>query len=219
MVIDVQDQPLPSAIRAGGLSAAIAAPYPREAQHLESGAETDRQWSSDMAAAQAGDSVAYAGLLRAIVPFLRMVIRRQHVPGDEVDDIVQDTLLSIHRVRHTYDPSRPLLPWLAAIAQRRAFDGRRRRARVDTLEVAAPELLETFPDLSANNKIEANDEHSWLRRAVATLTPKQREAVELVKLRGLSVAEAASMSGQSQGAIKVNVHRALQALRSLYKGS
>jgi RNA polymerase sigma factor (sigma-70 family) len=185
---------------------------------LASGAETDREWSSDMAAAQAGDGVAYARLLRAIVPFLRMVIRRQHLSGDHVDDIVQDTLLSIHRVRHTYDPSRPLLPWLAAIAQRRALDGRRRRVRVEALEVAAPELLETFPDLSANNKIEANDEHSWLRRAVATLTPKQREAVELVKLRGLSVAEAASMSGQSQGAIKVNVHRALQALRSFYKG-
>jgi RNA polymerase sigma-70 factor (ECF subfamily) len=172
-----------------------------------------------MAAAQAGDGVAYARLLRAIVPFLRTVIRRQHVPGDQVDDIVQDTLLSIHRVRHTYDTSRPLLPWLAAIAQRRALDGRRRRARVETLEMAAPELLETFPDLSANNKIEANDEHRWLRRAVATMTPKQREAVELVKLRGLSVAEAASTSGQSQGAIKVNVHRALQVLRSLYKGS
>ena len=219
MAIDVHDQPLPSAIRAGGSIAAIAAPYPREARHLASRAETDRQWSADMAAAQAGDGVAYARLLCAIVPFLRTVIRRQHVPGDQVDDIVQDTLLSIHRVRHTYDPSRPLLPWLAAIAQRRALDGRRRRARVETLEMAAPELLETLPDLSANNKIEANDEHRWLRRAVATLTPKQREAVELVKLRGLSVAEAASTSGQSQGAIKVNVHRALQVLRSLYKGS
>ncbi len=123
------------------------------------------------------------------------MIQRQHVPGDQVDDIVQDTLLSIYLVRHTYDPSRPLSPWLAAIAQRRALDSRRRRARIETLEVAAPELLVTFPDPSANNQVEINDEHGWLRRAVRTLTPKQRVAIELAKLHGLSVADSASMSG------------------------
>lgn len=218
-MIGLPDETPPVAAFGERMHATVAAPYSSGVRHSEFGPETDRGWSSDMLAAQAGDSVAYARLLRAIVPFLRMVIRRQHVPGDQVDDILQETLLSIHRVRHTYDPSRPILPWLAAIAQRRALDARRRRARVETREVAAPELLETFPDPSANNRIEANDERSWLRRAVATLTPKQREAVELVKLRGLSVVEASSMSGQSQGAIKVNVHRALQALRSLYKGS
>ena len=202
-----------------GLHAATAAPYSMGDRRLKSSSETEREWSSDMAAAQAGDGTAYAKLLRAVVPFLRMVIRRQHVPADQVDDIVQDALLSIHRVRHTYDPSRPLMPWLAAIAQRRALDGRRRRVRVETFEVAAPELLETFPDLSANNQVEVNDEHNWLRRSVKNLTPKQRVAVELVKLRGLSVAEAASTSGQSPGAIKVNVHRALQVLRAFYKGS
>jgi len=202
-----------------GLRATGTAPYSMGDRRLKSSSETEREWSSDMAAAQAGDGTAYARLLRAVVPFLRMVIRRQHMPADQVDDIVQDALLSIHRVRHTYDPSRPLMPWLAAIAQRRALDGRRRRVRVETFEVAAPELLETFPDLSANNQVEVNDEHNWLRRSVKNLTPKQRVAVELVKLRGLSVAEAASTSGQSPGAIKVNVHRALQVLRAFYKGS
>jgi RNA polymerase sigma-70 factor, ECF subfamily len=172
-----------------------------------------------MAAAQTGDSAAYAKLLRAIAPFLRLVIRRQRVPGDQVDDIVQETLLSIHRVRHTYDPARPLIPWLAAIARRRAIDGRRRSARIEAWEVAAPDLLETFPDLLANSRIDMDDEYGWLRRAVAELTPKQRVAVELVKLRGLSVAEAAALSGQSPGAIKVNVHRALRVLRTLYQGS
>ena len=170
-----------------GLRATGTAPYSMGDRRLKSSSETEREWSSDMAAAQAGDGTAYARLLRAVVPFLRMVIRRQHMPADQVDDIVQDALLSIHRVRHTYDPSRPLMPWLAAIAQRRALDGRRRRVRVETFEVAAPELLETFPDLSANNQVEVNDEHNWLRRSVKNLTPKQRVAVELVKLRGLSV--------------------------------
>jgi RNA polymerase sigma-70 factor (ECF subfamily) len=169
-----------------------------------------------MAAAQAGDAVAYGRLLRAIVPFLRVVIRHQRVPPNQVDDILQDTLLSIHRVRHTYDPARPLVPWLAAIARRRAIDGRRRSTRIEAWEAATPDLLETFPDLSANRWIEDGDEHGWLRRAIEELTPKQRVAVELVKLRGLSVAEAAALSGQSPGAIKVNVHRALRALRALW---
>jgi RNA polymerase sigma-70 factor (ECF subfamily) len=194
------------------LNDAFAAP------HIEPDLRTDQRWSLDMAAAQNGDAAAYARLLHGILPFLRAVIRRQHVPHDQIDDVVQDTLLSIHRVRHTYDPSRPLSPWLAAIARRRALDTRRRQARVETSELAAPELLVTLPDPSANNQVEMDEEHGWLKRAVGTLTPKQRVAVELVKLRGLSVAEAASTSGQSPGAIKVNVHRALLALRALYKG-
>jgi RNA polymerase sigma-70 factor, ECF subfamily len=187
------------------------------AKHVEPDPGTDQRWSLDMAAAQAGDAAAYARLLHGILPFLRAAIRRQHVPYDQIDDVVQDTLLSIHRVRHTYDPSRPLSPWLAAIARRRALDSRRRRARVETSELAEPELLVTLPDPLANNRIEMDEEHGWLRRAVGTLAPKQRVAVELVKLRGLSVAEAACTSRQSQGAIKVNVHRALQTLRALYK--
>lgn len=210
MSVEPRDQPA-SPVHPQKLNEAPAA------LRIEPDPGAERGWSLDMAAAQAGDAAAYARLLHAILPFLRTVIRRQHVPRDQVDDVVQDTLLSIHRVRHTYDPSRPLSPWLAAIAQRRALDSRRRRARVETLEVAAPELLVTFPDPTANNRVEMNDEHGWLRRAVRTLTPKQRVATELVKLHGLSVAEAAFMSGQSPAAIKVNVHRALQALRALYQ--
>lgn len=210
MSVELRDQAT-SPVQAQGLNEALAA------LRIEPDPGADRGWSLDMAAAQAGDAAAYTRLLHAILPFLRAVIRRQHVPRDQVDDIVQDTLLSIHRVRHTYDPSRPLSPWLAAIAQRRALDSRRRRARVETSEVAAPELFVTFPDPSANNEVEMNNEHGWLRRAARTLTLKQRVAIELVKLHGLSIAEAAFMSGQSPGAIKVNVHRALQALRALYK--
>lgn len=159
------------ASQAQGLNEALAA------LRIEPDPGADRGWSLDMAAAQAGDAAAYTRLLHAILPFLRAVIRRQHVPRDQVDDIVQDTLLSIHRVRHTYDPSRPLSPWLAAIAQRRALESRRRRARVETSEVAAPELLVTFPDPSANNEVEMNNEHGWLRRAARTLTLKQRVAI------------------------------------------
>jgi RNA polymerase sigma-70 factor (ECF subfamily) len=170
-----------------------------------------------MAAAQSGDAAAYERLLREILPFLRSLIRQRRVHPDHVEDIVQDVLLTIHRVRHTYDPARPLIPWLAAIAQRRAIDALRRSMRISTWEQVIPDQLETLPDPAANIQIDLDDRRQWLHRALGGLPRKQREAVELVKIRGLSVAEAAVVSGQSPGAIKVNVHRALRALRALFR--
>jgi RNA polymerase sigma-70 factor, ECF subfamily len=181
------------------------------------GEERDKRWSSEMAAAQSGDAAAYERLLRDILPFLRLVARRGRVPPDLVEDIVQDTLLTIHRVRHTYDPGRPLVPWLAAIAKRRSIDARRRSGRIGAWEQAAPDQLDTFPDPATNRQVELDDKRDSLNRALKDLPRKQRDAIELVKLRGLSVAEAATASGQSAGAIKVNVHRAVQALRALFK--
>src|SRR5258708_6360757 len=171
-----------------------------------------------MAAAQSGDAAAYERLLRDILPFLRLLARRERVPPDLVEDIVQDTLLTIHRVRHTYDPGRPFIPWLAAIAKRRSIDARRRFGRIGAWEQAAPEYLETFADPATNEQMELRDDREWLHRALEDLPKKQRDAIGLVKIRGLSVAEAAAESGQSAGAIKVNIHRALQTLRALFKG-
>jgi RNA polymerase sigma-70 factor (ECF subfamily) len=170
-----------------------------------------------MAAAQSGDAAAYERLLRDILPFLRLIARRERVPSDMVEDIVQDTLLTIHRIRHTYDPRRPFVPWLAVIAKRRSIDAQRRFGRISAWEQAAPDQLETFPDPAANIQIELEDKREWLHRALKDLPRKQREAVELVKIRGFSVSEAATASGRSAGAIKVNIHRALQALRKLFE--
>lgn len=171
-----------------------------------------------MVAAQAGDQATYARLLREIAPFLRAIIRRQGVRADEVEDVVQDTLLTLHRVRHTYDPGRPFLPWLAAIARRRAIDGMRRTGRIGTNEQSSPDTLETFADPRANEDTETEDRRDWLRNAMEALPPKQRLALELVKLKDMSVVEAASASGQSAGAVKVNVHRALRTLQALWAG-
>jgi RNA polymerase sigma factor (sigma-70 family) len=188
------------------------------AARLKAGRELECQLSSDMAAAQAGDPTAYQRLLRGILLLLPPLIRRQRVSSEQVEDIVQDTLLTIHRVRDTYDPERPLVPWLAAIAHRRAIDARRRLARINTWEQVSPDQLETLPDPQADRLVELIDlykRQKWLHRALTHLPRKQREAVALMKIRGLSVAEAAVVSGQSLGAIKVNMYRAQQALRAL----
>lgn len=184
------------------------------------GGETasDRDWSRLMEAAQDGDRAAYERLLRDIVPFLRAVVRPQHSAPDRIEEVVQEVLLTIHRVRHTYDPARPIRPWLAAIARRRSIDLLRRRARTAAHEVFDDSAYETFADPGANRSLEVSAATEGLGEAIAGLTPPQREAIELLKLKELSLAEASSLSGKSIAALKVNVHRAIKALRQRLNG-
>lgn len=165
-----------------------------------------------LVAAQAGDGAAYRTFLRAILPFARAVARRRLRSEEEVEDVVQETLLTIHRVRHTYEPGRPVEPWLAAIVTRRAIDAARRRGRIETRESHDPAAYETFADPAAN-RFDAGDSAQQVARMMAELTPKQKEALELVKLKEMSLAEASAASGQSVASLKVNVHRAIQRLR------
>lgn len=178
----------------------------------------DRLWSQLMAAAQDGDRAAYERLLRDIVPFLRAVIQPQHRAPDRIEEVVQEVLLTVHRVRHTYDPARPIRPWLAAIARRRSIDALRRRGRTTAHEISDDTAYETFADPRANRSLEVSAATEGLGEAIAGLSPPQREAIELLKLRELSLAEASSLSGKSIAALKVNVHRAIKALRRRLQG-
>jgi len=179
------------------------------------GAETDREWAALMAAAQAGDQRAYKRLLTELLPVLRALLRRQRVAPMHVEDVVQDVLMAMHRVRHTYDPTLPFLPWIASIARRRAIDLLRREGRRGAVEESESDKVETFADPTANSAIENRELREWLGEAIAKLPPRQRRALELVKLQEMSVAEAARASGQTEGALKVNVHRAVRAMRGL----
>src|SRR5688572_11289899 len=106
-----------------------------------------------MRAAQDGDADAYRALLTAVTPRLRRVIRRRRAFLDpqDVEDLVQDVLLSVHAVRHTYDPVRPFTPWLLAIVRNRLADAARRYGRRKGRELAVEDLDVTFADLSAND--------------------------------------------------------------------
>jgi RNA polymerase sigma-70 factor (ECF subfamily) len=168
-----------------------------------------------MAAAQGGDRAAYEHLLREVVPFLRALAARQHRTPDRIEDVVQEVLLTVHRVRHTYDPTRPFSHWLAAIARRRSIDALRRRGRTDAAEVSDAQAYETFVDPRAKAEMEARDRVAGLGPSIASLPRGQREALELVKLRELSLAEASRASGKSIASLKVSVHRAIRALRAM----
>jgi RNA polymerase sigma factor (sigma-70 family) len=179
----------------------------------------DRQRAAWMAAAQAGDRRAYERVLADSLALIRSVARRQGVPPDALDDVVQETLLTVHRVRNTYDPARSYDAWLAAIAGRRAIDVLRSHGRRRHREVHDELAFDHAPDRDdASTDSERAQEASRLRAAIAELPPGQREAVEQMGLRERSLAEAAATTGRSTGALKVNLHRALKALRDRLHG-
>jgi RNA polymerase sigma-70 factor (ECF subfamily) len=168
-----------------------------------------------MRAAQQGDGAAYSRLLRTITPRIRQVVRRQRgfAGAAEVEDLVQDVLLSVHTVRSTYDPARPFEPWLTAIVRNRLVDGARRFGRIARREVKVEDLDVTFSDLEAKEESADLGDAAALRGAVQALPAQQRQAIELLKLKELSLKEAAQVSGTSIGALKVATHRAMATLR------
>ena len=174
-----------------------------------------------MAAAQDGDQAAYQALLRECIPLVRAVVRGRGVPPGAAEDVVQDVLLTLHRVRETYDPRRPFGPWLRAIAQRRAIDWQRSAGRRGAREVFAPEAYETFPDVGAapDRDLDHAGQAALLGRAIAGLPPGQRQALEQLALQERTLDEAAAETGRTKGALKVNLHRAIKALRERMGGS
>lgn len=168
-----------------------------------------------MQAAQAGDGPSYARLLNEITPRVHRMVRRRRdfLPAADIEDLVQEVLISLHAVRATYAPGRPFMPWLIAITRNRLADGARRYARQQANEVNVDEYPVTFSETGANADSEQYRDPEALRQAIQALPPGQREALEMLKLREMTLKEAAIASGTSVGALKVSVHRAIGALR------
>jgi RNA polymerase sigma factor (sigma-70 family) len=175
----------------------------------------DRRLAALMKAAQDGDRVAYADLLRELVPLLQRRVRgRLHFlqPSDR-EDLVQDILLSLHAARATYDPRRPFMPWLMSIAHHRMVDRARRHSRLRANEVLVDEFADSTADAESDRSDSEYGDPEEVRQAVQGLPAGQRIAIELLKLRELSLRQAADHSGMSIGALKVATHRAIKSLR------
>jgi RNA polymerase sigma-70 factor (ECF subfamily) len=178
--------------------------------------ERERAWGRLLASAQDGDAAAYEALLHEIVPALRAFVGARIRETAAAEDVVQNVLLSLHRARHTYQPSRPFGPWLRAIARNAiadAFRARGRRAERETALSDADRVADEREPSRADAPLSAR-----MERALADLPPAQREAVELIHVRELSVVEAAARAGISVSALKVRAHRGYKALRVLLGG-
>ena len=172
------------------------------------------QWPILMSRAQDGDKDAYAQLLAGVMPWLRSVAHKAGIERDDMEDAVQDILLTMHSVRHTYDPERPFAPWLAAIAKHRLIDRLRKSGRTLARETPFEEEHETI-SMDESNSLEGRENARHLQAAMTHLSDGQRQAVELLKLKEMSLKEASLHSGQSEQALKVSVHRAIKRLRTL----
>lgn len=180
---------------------------------------SERERAAWMAAAQAGDRAAYQRVLAASIARVRAIARRQGVPVDALDDVVQETLLSVHHALRSYDPAFSYDAWLGAIATRRAIDQLRRHGRHARRELHDDAVLLAQPARDDVDDDAARAEQAArLRDAIAALPPRQREAVEQLGLGEQSSAEASARTGRNRGALKVNLHRALANLRKRLGG-
>ena len=163
-----------------------------------------------------GDTHAYHAFLKAVSVQLRTFLRRRlaNLP-DEVEDVVQESLLALHKQRHTYDSGQPVTAWVLAIAKYKLVDLLRRRGKRESLT----DPLEDDNDLSSSAESEAADARHDIWQLLSLLPGRQRLPIVHVKLEGLSVAEAARLTGMSESAVKIGVHRGLRALAAKIRGS
>jgi RNA polymerase sigma-70 factor (ECF subfamily) len=161
-----------------------------------------------------GDSQAYHAFLKALSAFLRAFLRGRltRVP-DEVEDIVQETLLAVHNQRHTYDRGQPLTAWVHAIARYKLIDFLRRRAGREALN----EPLGDDDEFFSVSDTEAHDARRDLVVLLERLPDRQRLPIVHVKIEGLSVEQTAKLTGMSESAVKVGVHRGLKALAAFVR--
>ena len=160
-----------------------------------------------MAAAQRGDREMYRVLLGEVQLWLARYFRKR-VPPAQLDDLVQEVMMAVHAKRATWDTTRAFYPWLAAIARYRWVDHLRKVYRS-----AEDELGDH--DAAEDSEEEAVMARMSLERLFVHLPDRQVEVIELVKIEGLSIAEAAERTGQSESLVKVNIHRGLKKLSAL----
>ena len=162
-----------------------------------------------------GDSAAYHAFLHELSAHLRAFLRKRLVRlPDDVEDLVQETLLAVHNQRHTYESGQPLTAWIHAIARYKLVDLWRRHAGREAMNDPLDDDLAVF----ASSDAEAADARRDLAKLLQRLPERQRLPIQYMKLEGLSVVEAARATGMSESAVKVGVHRGLKALAAMIRG-
>lgn len=158
-----------------------------------------------------GTAADHACLLRALVPILTSFYRRRVAGDDNIEDLVQETLIGIHTRRATYDRERMFSAWLFAIARYKMIDHFRRRRREVPIEGLEEILVAEGFEAASNARLDVDG-------LLATLPAKQARLIRATHVDGHSVAETADISGYGESDVKVSVHRGLKALSARIKG-
>ncbi|MBN8954775.1 sigma-70 family RNA polymerase sigma factor [Rhizobium sp. 60-20] len=174
----------------------------------------EEQWASWMRSAIAGDSRDYHKLLTAVTPHLRAMARRRcsqfGAPASEAEDVVQEVLLAIHLKRGTWDSSRALGPWMAALVRNKLIDSLRRRGRQ-----ASVSLEDVVATLESDERVDVSDRMD-IEQLLGRLKDPQKTIVQSISIEGSSVRETAERLKMTEVAVRVSLHRALKALSALY---
>ncbi len=172
--------------------------------------DREAQWSQWMRQGLAGDEAAYRRFLESLAPWLRGTTRnrcrRMGLGDQDVEDVVQESLLAIHLKRNTWRAADPVSPWVAAISRNKLVDVMRRRGR--RAELSLDDVEEAALPCSAAEDAAGLD----VQRVLETLAERPRTIVRLVSIEGRSARDAAQTLGMSEGALRVALHRALRAL-------
>jgi len=174
------------------------------------------EWAVWMRSAIAGDARAYHQFLTTVTPYLRAMARRRcdqfGAPPSEAEDVVQEVMLAIHLKRGTWDPSRPIGPWISTLVRNKLVDSLRRRGR--HIDVPIDDVIATLEAEDQGSTADRVDVESMLSR----LKDPQRTIVTSISLEGISIRETADRLKMSEVAVRVALHRALKALAALYRG-
>ena len=160
---------------------------------------------------QQGDATAITALIQRLSPQLQRFFLAQFVSRRYADDLLQETWLRVHEVRHTYRPGEPVLPWLYALARNVRVDHYRKLRRREDRE----RQVEALPEVPAPDRSAARgpDLEAMLRE----LPESQREVLVMLKVSGMSIEEVARATASSAGSVKQKAHRAYEKLRRLYE--
>jgi RNA polymerase sigma-70 factor (ECF subfamily) len=175
--------------------------------------DSDASLDELMAGYQRGDFAAATALVNRLSPQLHRFFLVQFVSRRHADDLLQETWLRIHEVRHTYRPGQPVLPWLYAIARNIRVDHYRKAQRAEIREQSLGESSD-FPQTTATAPPGTPDLESLL----ATLPESQREVIAMLKVSGMSLEEVARATSCSVGSVKQKAHRAYERLRERLSG-
>lgn len=169
----------------------------------------ERELRDLMTRYQNADAAALEELVARVSPPLLRFFGRSGVRGSDAEDLLQECWIGIHRSRHTYRPSEPVMPWIYAIARHTRLDAYRKQRRLQSREVlvaAIPESLhQTAPDCAPDD--------DRFARLIAGLPDAQREVILMLKVSGMSLEEVARATSSTPGAVKQKAHRAYTALR------
>ncbi len=173
----------------------------------------DTEMVALMVAAQGGDKRAYHQLLTSLMPPLQSFIARRINTDSERDDLLQEILISIHKARHTFDASRPLMPWVMAIARFRLMDHLRRHYQQRDMIHASPDIIEETQSDDTPDVTEQTAAREWLKRLLSHMKPRTRTILTRLHIEGYTAKEVGDELGMSESAVKVAAHRALKTIR------